>query len=227
MADLRPVEIWFDFVSPYSYLALAQAEQFAARHGVQWRPRPVVYAALLDATGLVGPAEIDIKRRYTFTDIRRAAALAGIPLVGPPAHPFRSLEALRVATMFLEDARCLALAVEIASRCWGHGADITDVSVLGDAVRAVGLDATSLASRTGAADTKLRLRQLTEAALERGVFGVPTFAVAGTSELFWGHDRLGHLAARLAGELPDMSRGLDRLLSRPRGADRTRRPPAR
>ena len=67
------VQLFFDFVSPYSYLALTQAELFAGEHGVEWALKPVVYAALLDATGLVGPAEVKSKRRYTMADITRTS----------------------------------------------------------------------------------------------------------------------------------------------------------
>ena len=113
------IDLYFDFVSPYSYLLLTQAAEFGQQHGITWRPQPVVYGALLNHTGLVGPVEVDVKRRYTFTDIRRSAALLGVPLVGPPAHPFRSLEALRTVSLFLGDPRCLDLSTALAQACWG------------------------------------------------------------------------------------------------------------
>ena len=68
---------------------------FAAEHGIRWEMRPIVYAALLDAHGLVGPAETPAKRRYTFHDVVRTARHLGLRFEGPPTHPFRSLEALR------------------------------------------------------------------------------------------------------------------------------------
>src|SRR6185503_4800799 len=96
MASLpRKVPFYLDFISPYTWLALARAETFAEEHGIAWEPRPVVYAALLDAHGLVGPVETEAKRRYTLHDVARSAQALGLRLVGPPAHPFRSLAALR------------------------------------------------------------------------------------------------------------------------------------
>jgi 2-hydroxychromene-2-carboxylate isomerase len=220
----RSVRVYFDFLSPYSYLALTRLAAFGDRHDVEWEPAPVFYAALLDANGLVGPAETRAKRRYTLTDVLRCAALLGVPLVGPPAHPFRSLEALRVATLFDNDPRAFELAVALSTACWGEGRDLTDWEVLTDVVRGVGLGGSGtrsedLAARASAAAVKQALQGRTATAIEAGVFGVPTFELDG--ELFWGHDRLDHLAARLEGRLPpELPARAAVLEARPRAADR-------
>ncbi len=215
---MRTVELYFDFVSPYTYLLLTQAREFGRCHGVEWQPRPVVYAVLLNHTGLVGPVEVEAKRRYTFADVRRSASLLGVPLAGPPTHPFRSLEALRTVCLHLEDPRCLELATALARACWGDGRDLADLTTLAAVMAEVGLDASLLEVGISAKQTKDRLRQSTTDAIQRGVFGVPTCRLG--EELFWGHDRLPHLAARLAADIPDPLDQIDRLLDRPRGADR-------
>lgn len=214
----RPVRLWFDYVSPYSYLALAGAQAFAAEHDVAWEVRPVLYAALLDATGLPGPAEIPIKRRYTIRDVARCASLLGVPLVGPPAHPFRSLEALRATALFADDPRALRLAVGLSRAAWAEGRDLTRMETIANVVESAGLDASHLSARIGSPDAKAALKALTDEAISAGVFGVPTFGLDG--ELFWGHDRMGHLAARLEGRLPDLDEDVDAILARPRAADR-------
>ncbi|HEY7471133.1 MAG TPA: 2-hydroxychromene-2-carboxylate isomerase [Gemmatimonadota bacterium] len=216
------IKVYFDFVSPYSYLALTQLAAFGARHGVAWEPMPVFYAALLDAHHLVGPAESRVKRHYTLNDILRAAALLGVPLVGPPTHPFRSLEALRVATLFGDDPRALDLDVALSSACWGEGRDLTDWEVLTGVVDRAGFDARDLEARASAPAVKAALRDRTTAAIEAGVFGVPTFDLDG--ERFWGHDRMEHLAARLDGRLPDLAERAAVLEGRPRGSDRPTAP---
>ena len=214
----RSVRVYFDFVSPYSYLALTRLAAFGARHGIRWEPAPVFYAALLDANHLVGPAETSVKRRYTMTDVLRAAELQGAPLVGPPAHPFRSLEALRVATLFARDPRALELSVALSVACWAEGRDLTDWNVLAEVVERAGMDAGDLAERASTPAVKRALQEQTGAAIAAGVFGVPTFELNG--ELFWGHDRLDHLAARIEGRLPDLSARATALEARPRGSDR-------
>ena len=163
--------------------------------------------------------EVEVKRHYTFADVRRCAALLGIPLNGPPSHPFRSLEALRTVCVYLEDERCLELSTALARACWADGRDLAEPATLTAVVAEIGLDTSRLEAGIRAAQTKDRLRESTSAAIERGVFGVPTCRLG--DELFWGHDRLAHLAARIADDIPDPLDEIDRLLARPRAAERT------
>jgi 2-hydroxychromene-2-carboxylate isomerase len=216
------VRLWFDFISPYSYLALTQAESFAAGHGVRWIVRPIFYAAILDATGRTGPAEIPIQRAYTLRDILRAAELLGVPLTGPPAHPFRSLHALRAAALVQDDPRALELAVALSRAAWGEKRNLEDPAVIAEVASGVGFDGAGLAARAGSDEAKALLRKNTEEALAAGLCGVPTFEWQG--ELFWGHDRLDHLAARLAGRIGSPEPRAVALDAMPRGADRARSP---
>lgn len=209
---------YFDFVSPYTWLALRQAEGFARRHDLDWELRPVVYAKLLEVNGLLGPAETPHKRRYTFHDISRAATLLKLNFVGPPAHPFRSLEALRCAVLFGSSPQLPKLCVQLAAACWEEGRDLTDLAVLRSIVEGRGLDADALESRIATPEVKQTLHRNTAEALERGAFGVPTFALG--EELFWGHDRLVHLAAALDGRFGESPRDAERMLARPMGVQR-------
>ena len=192
-----PVTFYLDFVSPYSWLALMQAERFAEVHRIEWQIRPVVYAVLLADHGLVGPVEVEAKRRYTFHDVARCADRLDLQFNGPPEHPFRSLEALRTLQLFTDSPETLRLAVRLANICWGEGRSLTDPAVIAGVVEQVGLDPRALSERIAAEGNKQALRATTETARSRGVFGVPTFVLG--RELFWGHDRLDHLARRLAG----------------------------
>ncbi len=217
---MRTVAFYLDFVSPYTWLALMQAEGFAERHGVRFELRPVVYAALLDAHGLIGPVETPAKRRYTLHDVARSANSLGLALVGPPRHPFRSLEALRTLMLFRGDPLELRLAVLLSDACWGEGRELTDGAVLEEVVARAGLAGGALADRIGLPEIKSTLRRATAQAAASGVFGVPTFALG--DELFWGHDRLAALARRLDGEPPPAARTVNQLIARPSGAERMR-----
>jgi 2-hydroxychromene-2-carboxylate isomerase len=218
MGETSTVRFYLDFVSPYTWLALMEARRFAAANGVRWDLRPVVYAALLDARGLVGPAEVDAKRDYTFRDVARCARRLGLALTGPPAHPFRSLEALRTFLLFRDAPAALDLAEALADAAWGKGRDLADLRVLAEAVTEAGLEAGDLGRRIAEPAVKAALRASTEEAIAAGVFGVPTFSVGGA--LFWGHDRMPHLADHLAGRLPAHLKEAEAMLARPRGADR-------
>jgi 2-hydroxychromene-2-carboxylate isomerase len=219
---MKTVRFYFDFISPYSWLALSEADAFADRHGVEWEMRPVVYGKLLDETGLVGPAETNAKRRYTFHDVARCAHRLRLKIQGPPAHPFRSLEALRTVVVFRDEPSILGLCVAISDATWSRGLDLTDVEVLQAIVRECGLDPRDLAERIAAPAVKNTLKEWTREALDLGVFGVPTFVYAG--ELFWGHDRLPDLGRRVEGTSPPSSELVKTLADRPRGVDRRRAP---
>ncbi len=220
---MHTVDFYFDFISPYSWFALELAEAFATEHDVRFRPQPVPLGVLLDASGLIGPAEAESKRRYTFADILRIARSMNLRLEGPPAHPFRSLRALRLVTSELQQPHALALTIALARACWADGRDLTDIAVLKEIAEQVGVDGTNLKARITAPEVKAALRKIADGALQAGVFGVPTFIYRG--ELFWGHDRMPHLANMLqSGRDPIDAAELVRLLDRPRGAERKKSP---
>ncbi len=220
---MHAVDLYFDFISPYSWFALELAEDFALAHDVQFQLRPVPFGVLLDASGLIGPAEVESKRRYTFADILRIARSLNLRLQGPPAHPFRSLGALRLVISELQQPHALALTIALARACWADGRDLTDIAVLTDVAQQVGVDTTDLQARVTAPEVKAALRNIADGAVQAGVFGVPTFIYRG--EMFWGHDRMPHLADMLkSGRQPIDAAKLARMLDRPRGTDRKRSP---
>ena len=229
---MHAVRFYFDFISPYAYLAWMRSAEFAQRHGVRFEPRPVVYAALLDTHGLVGPGEVATKRRYTFLDVLRTARTLDIPFQSVPAHPFRSIEALRTACAFLHSSHATHLITEIYSAGWGRSQDLTDLEVLAAAVRCSGVlgseascaefKGPALSGKITSAEVKRSLRANTEEAIAGGVFGVPTFEYQG--ELFWGEDRLGALGARLSGQAPPPRELVEAILARPGQATRPKAP---
>jgi 2-hydroxychromene-2-carboxylate isomerase len=168
---------YFDFVSPFSYL---QCERLQS-HAASIRPRPVVFAAILDANGQKGPAEIDAKRVFTYRFVVWQAKALGIPFRFPHVHPFSPIPLLRLAIAC--DCR-LDAVTRIFRFVWRDGR-LPDLPI----------EWAELADQLGVADAEARiadpevksaLRRETEAAIARGVFGVPTMAVG--NELFWGVD---------------------------------------
>jgi 2-hydroxychromene-2-carboxylate isomerase len=168
---------YFDFVSPFSYL---QCERLQG-HAATIRPHPVLFAAILDAIGQKGPAEIAAKRRFTYRFVVWQAKSLGIPLKFPHAHPFNPLPLLRLAIAC--DARWPAIT-QIFRFVWRDGR-VPDLPIeWAELADRVGLP--DAAQRVAAPDVKDALRRETDAAIARGIFGVPTLAVG--SELFWGCD---------------------------------------
>ena len=169
----------FDVISPFAYLALPRLRELPTN--VELKVVPVLLAALLDHFGQRGPAEISSKRRFTYRFVLWRARRLGVPLRMPPAHPFNPLAALRLVIAAGSDTRAAGTVLQAV---FGEGRDLTDPAVIAD-----------LAARLGVADpqtalsdpaVKQRLRDNTQWACSRGVFGVPTLVIG--EELFWGHD---------------------------------------
>lgn len=197
---MSPLVFQFDFISPYAYVAWKRVHALAEKHGRGLVAVPVLFAAILDALGQKGPAEIPAKRVYTFKDAFRKAHRAGLPLVAPPSHPFNPLLGLRVATALADEPACQRLAIDaLYDATWGTGEGIETPERVADALSRVGLQA-ALVSRANDPAVKGRLRQATADAIAGGSFGVPTLVCDG--ELFWGTDGLDFADAFLRGEDP-------------------------
>jgi len=215
---MKQVDFYFDFVSPYVWLAVHQLGEVRQGGAAQVRFLPVLFAGLLNHHANVGPAEIPAKRRYVFQDVQRWALQLGLQFRAPPTHPFNPLKALRVTAAIDDDRAREALAVKLLDAAWSEGRDIAADRVVEEAAEAVGLNGRELLSRADSEEIKQRLRRQTERAITAGIFGVPSFVVDG--EIFWGNDRILFLQAYLQGRLATDRAQLESILARPRAADR-------
>ena len=179
---------YFDFVSPYSYLHWQKVKQLPQFGRIQ--PVPIAFGAVLHHLGNLGPAEIPAKRRFMYRQLLWTAQAEGTPLRFPPGHPFNPLAALRL---------CLAAGASTAAVdalfdwIWrgGHAGDTAEA--LREPAARLGIS--DVEAAIGEPAIKEQLRRNTEAAIEAGVFGVPTLAIDG--ELFWGNDTHPLMAAVL------------------------------
>lgn len=182
------VDWYFDFVSPYSYIALHRLEELPCPVAC----KPVLFAGLLNHWGQKGPAEIPAKRRWTYRWCTWWARSLSIPFRFPAAHPFNPLQHLRLALAC--DSRPDAVK-RIFLSVWMSGEHADDPGRFAALCRELGVDPARLADR----QIKDRLRKNTEEAVQRGVFGVPSFVIDG--EVFWGADAVDFLKAFIADEL--------------------------
>lgn len=179
MNDFVRVSWVFDVISPFAYLAFPRLAQLPA--GVQLEFLPVLLAGLLERFGQVGPAEIASKRRFTYRFALWRARRLGIPMRLPPAHPFNPLAALRLIIAAGSDRRAVGTVLDAVFR---DGRDVSDAGVIADLAQRLGLADPEAALQAPA--VKQRLRENTEWAGARGIFGVPTLVIG--EEFFWGHD---------------------------------------
>ncbi len=192
------IEFFYDFTSPYSYLAATQIENVAARAGVSFAPKPFVLGAVFKAVGNQGPASYPAKAAYSLKDVAAWSELYGIPFTFPDAFPINAMKAHRLVLAVADEAAAWKLSLRIYRAYWGEGQDITNVQLLADLATESGLDAPALLARTEQQDIKDRLRANTDSAIERGAFGAPTFFVG--DQMFLGNDRLMFVERAARGE---------------------------
>src|SRR5688500_1989849 len=117
------VDFYFDYISPFSYLALPRITEITRARRIELVLRPVLFGALLDHWGQLGPAEIPPKRDFTFKFIARQAVLLGVDGLGPKTHPFLSLTALRASLVEVADDHQPAIVAALFDAIWREGID--------------------------------------------------------------------------------------------------------
>lgn len=194
----KTIEFFWDAASPYTYLAATQIEGLAQRTGATLRWRPFLLGKAFEATGNRPPVTVPAKGKYLFRDLRLWAKHYGIPFFFPRVFPVNSLLALRIACALPED-QVGRWALAVMSTYWTKDADISQPEVLKTVAAGLGLDGEALLAATQDPAVKDRLRANTEEAVQRGVFGAPSFFV--DDQMFWGNDRLVLLEEYLSGKL--------------------------
>jgi 2-hydroxychromene-2-carboxylate isomerase len=189
MSARPPVEFYFDFSSPYSYIASEWVEAVAARHGRTVRWRAILLGATFQAAELKSPVSYPLKREYSVADFARSARFEGVPMVLPERFPIATQNAARV--FWWLDSQDAAL-----STAWAHaglrayftrGVMLDDAGALRALCKGAGVDPDAAEAAWNDPAWKARLKAENDAAIAAGVFGAPTIAVDG--ELFWGNDR--------------------------------------
>lgn len=193
-----PIEFYFDFSSPYAYLASELIDDLAAKYGrsVDWRP--IMMGAAFQKTGLPPLIDVPLKGEYSRRDFSRSARFLGLPFVQPAKFPIATLAAAR-AYYWLHDqdsARARRFAHAVFRAYWVNGRDISDLAVVQEIAAGLAIDQNALAVAVARPEIKERLKTETAGAIAKGLFGVPYILVDG--EVFWGVDRLPQIEKWLA-----------------------------
>lgn len=192
-----PIDFYFDFSSPYGYLASTRIDALAAKHGRDVTWRPILLGPAFKASGNAPLVGQPLKGAYSVRDFLRTAKFLNIPFVMPSPFPIGTQNAAR-AFYWLND-RDPAKAKQLAKACFAlffaQGKDISSPEVVVSIAATLGVNADELNAALADAAVKDRLKNEVEASLARGVFGSPYFLI--DNEPFWGNDRLEQLDAWL------------------------------
>ena len=186
---MKRITFYFDFISPYAYLAFEELPKALSGLSYTVIYKPVLFAALLKHHGQLGPAEIPAKRNWTYRQVKWLAHSKGVPLDLPATHPFNPLGLLRLA---IARGPNRYVCETLLRHVWVGGADAADAARLAELTSQLAPSRDPVEE-----DVKAELRANAETAIAAGVFGVPAFEVDG--KVFWGLDALPMLRQYLDG----------------------------
>lgn len=188
-----PIEFWFDFSSPYGYLASLRIDEIGARHEREVHWRPYLMGAVMKVSGGQPLVQRPLVADYALHDLPRSARLIGAAFRLPEPFPIATAGAGRAYYWLAQRDPRLAhdLAVRLYRAYFADNRNIGDTEVLVEIAATLGVDADALRAALGDASVKQRLFEVTEEARERGICGSPWVVVDG--EPFWGNDRLAEV----------------------------------
>ena len=195
----KSIELIFDFVSPNAYLVWQPLRALAARQGAQIHITPAFLGGMHKLTGNAPPfirdAEVKGKNAYANLEMQRFIAKHGLHRYKMnPKFPFNSINLLRMLVSLESDDQIKFIDALIPA-IWEDGLDVTDVAAVATVLTKAGFDAESLTAKAQDPAIKQAVIDSTEKAVERGVFGIPTFFIG--EEMFFGKERLGQIEEML------------------------------
>jgi len=187
------IDFYFDFYSPYGYLASLRIDEIAARHGRRVNWKPFMLGATFSITGHQPLIDTPMMADYTLLDLQRSARLQAANFRMPDDYPKAALSCSRAYYLLVDEQpeQAVALAKAIYKAIFGEGKDGTRIELIAELARNLEIDAEALVPAMQTQPIKNRLKAETQAAINRGVFGSPFIFIG--DEPFWGNDRLDQL----------------------------------
>ena len=187
---MKTVDFYFDFGSPAAYLAYTQLPALCVETGASVVWKPMLLGGVFQATGNHSPVTIPAKGKYVFKDFARFARRYGVVLNTNPFFPINTLTLMRAAvglqmrgdSRFGDYVAAMFQAISVDSQ------NMNDPATVGTVLQAAGFDAAAMLALASEQAVKDQLKAATQEAVERGIFGAPTFFVG--DSMFWGQDRL-------------------------------------
>lgn len=183
-------DFYFDFGSLASYLAHTQLPRISAETGAKPQMYPMLLGGVFQATGNASPMAVPAKGRYVFIDMKRFADAYGVPLVMNPHFPIITTTLMRAATALQAqgDETFQRYMDAIYRAIWVEALNMNDPGVVSEVLSRAGFDPAAVLAMANEQATKDKLKAVTMTAVERGVFGAPTFFIG--DHMYWGQDRI-------------------------------------
>ncbi|RZG47053.1 2-hydroxychromene-2-carboxylate isomerase [Acinetobacter wuhouensis] len=187
---MKQVEFYFDFGSPYSYVGFYRIQQIATQHQAEIIWKPMLLGGVFKATGNSSPMAVPAKARYSMIDLGRWSKLWNIPVQMNPYFPINTLNLMRLITavQLYQPENFQKVLQGLFDAMFGQPKNLNDMNELVTLAQSLELDINQVQTWLADDQVKNQLKQVTEEAIERGVFGAPTWFVG--DEMYWGVDHL-------------------------------------
>ncbi len=185
---IKPFEFYFDFVSPYSFLAHKEISKIEKKNSVKIRYKPILLGGLHNLHGIKAPAFIPAKAKHMIRDCKLIAEKNKIKFKFNSYFPIRSLNLMRGVLVAEEDNFKSYYIDSIFNAIWQDGLNMNDENIIQKILKNLNVNPKTFLLRVASASIKESLKKRTNEAYEKGIFGAPSFV--SNNKIFWGQDRI-------------------------------------
>ena len=185
---IKPFDFYFDFVSPYSFLAHKVIRKIEKKEGIKIKYKPILVGGLHNLHGIKAPAFIPAKAKHMIRDCKLIAMKYGVKFKFNSYFPIRSLNLMRGVFVAEEDNIKSHYIDNIFNTIWQDGLNMNDQIIIEKVLKNLNVNPKTFILRSTSSLIKDSLRKKTNDAFEKGIFGAPTFVV--NNKIFWGQDRI-------------------------------------
>ncbi len=186
----KSIEFYFDFSSPYSYIAYKEIEQLEKNNSFKIKYMPIFLGGLHNAAGIKPAAFIDLKSKYMIGDTKLICKKKNIKFIFNSYFPIKTVNFMRGVIIAEQDSLEKVYIERIFNAIWKDGLNMNDPIVINKVLKNIDLNPETFLAKSTNQKIKDRLKSLTDDALKKGIFGAPTFMV--NKKIFWGQDRLSY-----------------------------------
>ena len=185
---IKPFEFYFDFVSPYSFLAHKEIKKIEKKAAIKIKYKPILLGGLHNLHGIKAPAFIPAKAKHMIRDCKLISERNSIKFKFNSYFPIKSLNLMRGVLVAEEDNLKSYYIDSIFNTIWQDGLNMNDEIIIQKVLKNINVNPKTFLLRSTSSSIKESLRKQTNEAYEKGIFGAPTFV--SNNKIFWGQDRI-------------------------------------
>jgi len=185
---IKSLDFYFDFVSPYSFLAHQKVRKLEKNENIKIKYKPILLGGLHILHGITAPAFIPSKAKFMIRDCKLVAEKNKIDFKFNSYFPIKTLNLMRGAMIAEEDDFQIFYIDKIFDAIWKDGLNMNDQNIIDKIIKNLEINPKTFFLRSSSQNIKNNLKQKTDDAYQKGIFGAPTFVV--NNKIFWGQDRL-------------------------------------